>query len=322
MPLTTIQGLVKADLAQTNKAIFSHVNSDIPMVNDMIQYMLDCGGKRVRPMLLLLAARALHCPNSKHVELAAVIEMIHTASLMHDDVVDRSVLRRGRKAAHLVWNTQASILVGDFLYLRAFEIIVNLGHQAILSIFSETTQLLAQGELLQLNNCNNPDTTEAYYFEVIKHKTAKLFEMASQFGALIATESERDIIAMRDFGLHLGMAYQLVDDVLDYSQPAEETGKTMGQDLAEGKMTLPLIHAKQKSKGADLALIQEAIKTGSSEHIKEILGIIESTEAIKYTSDTAKQHATMAKEAIAHVVDSPYRAAMLTLADFVVERSY
>jgi octaprenyl-diphosphate synthase len=241
---------------------------------------------------------------------------------LHDDVVDSSTLRRGHKTANIIWGSDASVLVGDFLYSRAFQIVVDQRHQAIMEIFAKSTHFIAEGEIMQLINCKNPDTTEEYYFDIIHRKTAKLFEVASQFGAMIATESEPQINAMRDYGMHLGMAYQLIDDALDYAQSAEQTGKNVGQDLSEGKSTLPLIQAMRKSKGADLELMRNAIINGSSEELENILGIIESTDAIKYTADTAKHHAGRAREALAAIPATPYRKALEELSDFVVERTF
>lgn len=322
MPLESIRHLVEKDLQSTDQFIISQLESNIPLVKQIIEYVLTCGGKRVRPMVLLLSARALAHRGQSHIDLAAVIELIHTATLLHDDVVDSSTLRRGHKTAHTIWGNDASVLVGDFLYSRAFQVVVDLRHQAILDIFAKATHYIAEGEILQLVNCNNPDTTEAFYFEIIQRKTAKLFEIAAQLGALLSSEIDSEILAMRDYGLHLGLAYQLIDDALDYSRSAEQTGKNVGQDIAEGKTTLPLIHAMRKSKGADLSLLRDAIKTGSSQHLQDILGIIESTDAIKYTADAAKQHAQKAKQALSQVASSPYRKALEELADFVVDRTY
>lgn len=322
MPLESIRSLVGEDLKSTDQFIISQLESNIPMVKDVLAYILSCGGKRVRPLVLLLSARALNHRDHKHIQLAAVIELIHTATLLHDDVVDDSTLRRGHKTANLIWGNDASVLIGDFLYSRAFQIVVEIKHSTVLDIFARATPFIAEGEILQLINCNNPDTTEQFYFDVIERKTAKLFEIASQLGAVLSTESQADIEAMRLFGLHLGLSFQLIDDALDYSQSPEQTGKNVGQDIAEGKTTLPLIHAMRRSKGADLALIRDAIANGSSEHLDKILGIIESTDAIKYTADTAKQHAFKAKQAISRIAMSPYRQALETLSEFVVSRSY
>lgn len=322
MPIESIKALVTGDLESTDRFIISQLESNIPLIKQIIEYILTCGGKRIRPMVLLLSARALAHRESKHIDLAAVIELIHTATLLHDDVVDSSTLRRGHKTAHTIWGSDASVLVGDFLYSRAFQVVVDMRHQAILDIFAKATHYIAEGEILQLVNCNNPDTTEEFYFEIIQRKTAKLFEIAAQLGALVSSNSVNETEAMRDFGMHFGLAYQLIDDALDYSQSAEHTGKNVGQDISEGKTTLPLIQAMRKSKSADLTLLREAIKTGSSKNLDTILGIIESTDAIKYTADAAKHHAKKAKQALSHVPLSPYRKALEDLSDFVVERTY
>lgn len=322
MSLESIRALVSEDLASTDRFIISQLESNIPLVRQVIEYVLTCGGKRVRPMVLLLSARALREKSEKHVDLAAVIELIHTATLLHDDVVDSSTLRRGHKTANAIWGSDSSVLIGDFLYSRAFQIVVELKNQSILEIFAKATHYMAEGEILQLTNCNNPDTTEEFYFEIIQRKTGKLFEISAQLGALVSTDVEHQVHALRDYGAHLGLAYQLIDDALDYSQSADETGKNVGQDIAEGKTTLPLIHAMRKSKGADLALMRDAIETGSSKKLKTILGIIESTDAIKYTADAARHHAEKAKAALSQVAASPYRKALEELSDFVVSRTY
>jgi octaprenyl-diphosphate synthase len=322
MPLNSIRSLLKEDLAATDQFIISELNSSIPLIQEIIQYVLTCGGKRTRPMVLLLSARALAYTGKKQIDLAAVIELIHTATLLHDDVVDRSTLRRGHQTAHTIWGPNASVLVGDFLYSRAFQIVVNLRHDTILKIFAEATHYIAEGEILQLVNCNNPDTSEEFYFDIIQRKTAKLFEIAAELGALIATHSEEHIHALRQFGLHLGLAYQLIDDALDYNQSAEETGKNVGQDIAEGKNTLPLIYAMRKSKGKNLTLLRQAIETGSSQNLKTILSIIESTEAIKYTLQAAQSHAKQAIQMLSSLAPSPYRKALEELSHFVVARTY
>lgn len=322
MPLESIRELVREDLGSTDQFIISQLNSNIPLIKQVIEYVLTCGGKRVRPLVLLLSARALAQKAHKHIDLAAVIELIHTATLLHDDVVDSSTLRRGHKTAHTIWGSNASVLIGDFLYSRAFQIVVDLNHQPILHIFSQATHYIAEGEILQMVNCNNPDTSEEFYFDIIRRKTAKLFEIASQLGAMLTAESDTQINAMRDYGLHLGLAYQLIDDAIDYSQSADVAGKNVGQDIAEGKTTLPLIHAMRQCNKNELTLLRKAIETGNSNKLKDILAIIESTGAIKYTADTAKHHAEHAKQALAHIPSSPYRKALEDLSDFVVNRSY
>jgi octaprenyl-diphosphate synthase len=322
MPLESIRALVREDLESTDQFIITQLDSNIPLVKQVIEYVLTCGGKRVRPLVLLLSARALAHRSQKHIDLAAVIELIHTATLLHDDVVDSSTLRRGHKTAHTIWGSNASVLIGDFLYSRAFQIVVDLHHQTALDIFSKATHYIAEGEILQLVNCNNPDTSEEFYFDIIRRKTAKLFEVSSQLGAIAASSTDTHVAAMRDFGMHLGLAYQLIDDAIDYSQSADETGKNVGQDIAEGKTTLPLIHAMRKCKPAQLTLLRDAITTGSNERLNAILEIIESTNAIKYTADTAKHHAELAKQALSHIPSTPYRQALEQLSDFVVERTY
>lgn len=321
MSLESIRSLVSADLSATDEFIITQLESNIPLIREVIEYVLTCGGKRVRPMVLLLCARALNENGLKRIDLAAVVELIHTATLLHDDVVDDSTLRRGHQTANTIWGSDTSVLVGDFLYSRAFQIVVNLRHQQILDIFAGAMHYIAEGEIMQLTNCNNPDTTEAFYYEVIERKTARLFEVAAQLGALVSTDSPEQIEAMRQYGLHLGLAYQLIDDAIDYGS-SEQAGKNVGQDIAEGKSTLPLIYAMRQSTGADLALLRHAIQNGASDNLDAILRIIESTQAIKYTADAAKQHANLAKEALASVPASTYRTALENLCGFVVERTY
>lgn len=322
MSLESVRNLLKNDLESIDRFIISQLESHIPLIQQIIKYVLTCGGKRVRPMVLLLSAQTGQAPENKHINIAAVIELIHTATLLHDDVVDNSTLRRGHQTAHTIWGNEASVLVGDFLYTRAFQVMVGLQHQPILEVFTEATHYVAEGEIMQLANCNNPDTTEEFYFEIIHRKTAKLFELAAQLGGILSTNSDQQIIALKNYGLHLGLAYQLIDDALDYNQSMEQTGKNVGQDLAEGKMTLPLIYAMSKSKGADLNLLRKAVETGSSHNLQNILEIIESTDAIKYTSTTAKNHVQQAKLALSQVALSPYRQALEDLSEFVVNRTY
>jgi len=322
MSLESIRQLISQDLKSTDQFIISLLESRIPLIRQIIEYVLNCGGKRIRPMILLLSARALSHRGEKHIDLAAVIELIHTATLLHDDVVDGSTLRRGNKTAHTIWGSDTSVLVGDFLYSRAFQVVVDLKHHAILEIFAKATHYIAEGEIMQLVNCRNPDTTEEFYFEIIERKTAKLFEIAAELGALLSSDSEKEVSALRHYGLHLGLAFQLIDDALDYNQSPDETGKNVGQDIEEGKMTLPLIYAMRKSKAADLALLRNAVETGNTDNMKTILGIIESTDSIKYTAESAKKHAIYAKEALSHVKETPYRQALLDLSSFVIERTY
>lgn len=322
MSLASIRDLVKEDIAATDKFIISQLESRIPLVHEMVEYVLSCGGKRVRPMVLLLCARMMSEKVDKHIDLAAVIELIHTATLLHDDVVDDATLRRGHDTANIVWGNEHSVLVGDFLYSRAFQIVVDLKHHEILSIFAKATHYIAEGEIMQLLNCHKPETTEAFYYEIIDRKTARLFEIAAELGGQLTTENPDSLASLREFGQNFGLAYQLIDDALDYNQPAEQTGKNIGQDLADGKTTMPLIHAMSKSKGADLKLMQDAIKQGGSKELDNILGILEATDAIEYTASKAKQHAATAKEALGKLPGCEYRTALESMTDFVVERTY
>ena len=322
MPLELIRTLVKKDLELIDHFIISQLQSNIPLVEQIIKYILTCGGKRIRPLVLLLSAKALSHVGSQHVDLAAVIELIHTATLLHDDVVDHSTLRRGHKTANTIWGDNTSVLVGDFLYSRAFQIVVDLRNEMVLNVFAKATHFIAEGEIMQLVNCNNPDTSEDWYFEVIQRKTAKLFQVAAQLGAILSSDSSEAIEAMHDYGFHLGMAYQLIDDALDYSLSMSQTGKNIGQDLAEGKVTLPLIYAMRQCNAEDLSLLREAIQSGTTENLPQILDVIASTNAIQYTADAAKLHAQKAKSAINSIVFSPYRKALEDLSDFVVNRTY
>ncbi len=322
MPLESIRSLMQADLKATDTFICEALSSDILLINQLVEYILTCGGKRVRPLLVLLSARALDHSGQQHIDLAAAIEMIHTATLLHDDVVDSSTLRRGNKTANHIWGNEASVLVGDFLYSRAFQLIVRLKNLEIMDIFASATNLIAEGEVMQLINCNNPDTTEQAYYDVIQRKTAKLFEVASQAGAALCHYHSDQMAAMQQYGMSLGTAYQLIDDALDYSSSAKEMGKNQGDDLAEGKPTLPLIHALRQGTKAEGKLIREAIKNGSTKHIDSILTIIESTGAIEYTANAAKQLIQKATNSLRHIPESPYRQALHHLAEFVVARNY
>ena len=322
MPLESIRSLVKTDLSATDHFICNELQSDIPFINQMVEYIIQCGGKRIRPLLVLLTAKAFDHPHETHIRLAAAIELIHTATLLHDDIVDNSNLRRGHVTAHTLWGNEASVLVGDFLYSRAFQLIVKLQNISILNIFADATNIIAEGEVLQLINCHNAAITEEVYYDVIGRKTAKLFEVATQAGAALVTDNQHHLTAMQQYGLHLGIAYQLIDDALDYSASAEQTGKNMGNDLTEGKPALPLIYALQQSNKTQATLLREAIEKGENENILALMEIVESTGAIKYTADAAKRHVAKANAFLKEIPDSPYRQALDTLATFVVERSY
>jgi octaprenyl-diphosphate synthase len=302
--------------------IYTELKSEIPLINQLVLHILQCGGKRIRPLLVLLSARAFEHQKQHHIDLAAAIELIHTATLLHDDVVDNSSLRRGHETAHTIWGNEASVLVGDFLYSRAFQLIVRTQNLPVINIFSNATNLIAEGEVMQLVNCHDADTSEQSYFQVIERKTAKLFEVATQAGAALATDHNDHMLAMKQYGLHLGIAYQLIDDVLDYSAETEQMGKNKGNDLIEGKPTLPLIYALRNGKPSEIALIRHAIESGSVENFMNIIEIIESTGAIEYTANAAKEYAEKATKILTAIPESPYSRAMHTLAEFVVERSF
>ncbi len=322
MSLELIRSFVQDDLIATDKFICTELLSDIPLINQLVEYILKSGGKRIRPLLVLLTARAFDHQKQQHIELAAAIELIHTATLLHDDVVDSSALRRGNQTANHIWGNESSVLVGDFLYSRAFQLIVKLQNLEIMNIFANATNLIAEGEVLQLINRHDPDATEQSYYNIIQRKTAKLFEVASQIGAALCNYRPPQMAAMQHYGISLGTAYQLIDDALDYCSSADEMGKNMGDDLAEGKPTLPLIYALRYGKPAEVKLIRNAIKTGSTKKLDSILTIIESTGAIEYTANAAKLHIQEAINSLTHIPESPYRKALQDLAEFVVARKY
>ena len=321
-PLQTIRSLLSNDLRAVDQVIISQLVSHIPLIKQMTEYILSAGGKRMRPMILLLCARALSSEKNAAIQLSAVIELIHTATLLHDDVVDHSTLRRGHQTAHVIWGSASSVLVGDYLYSRAFQIVVDMHHQTILDEFAKATHYIAEGEILQLVNCHNPDTTEAFYFDIIQRKTAKLFEIAAVLPALLDQKTQDCILPLQTFGKHIGLAYQLTDDALDYSHSSEQIGKNIGQDLLEGKPTLPLIYAMHQCEKDVLPLLQEAIRQGVNDHLDDIVRTIESTHAIQYTLSLANDHAGYAKEALADLPPSSYRDTLYALCDFVVNRTY
>jgi len=322
MDIAAIQTLINHDMQAVNALIHKRLHSDVALVNQVGHYIVKSGGKRLRPVLLLLSARAFDYQGTHHINLAAVIEFIHTATLLHDDVVDASELRRGQQTANNIWGNEASVLVGDFLYSRAFQMMVEINNMKVLKILSDATNIIAEGEVLQLLNCHEPDTSEADYLQVIRSKTAKLFEASAQLGAVISEQPSEYEQAMAKYGAHLGTAFQLIDDVLDYSATTEEIGKNVGDDLAEGKPTLPLIYALKHGTPAQQQILREAIAQGGKEFIKEVIAAIESTDAMGYTTRTAKKEADMAIAALTGLPPSPYTDALLGLANFSINRSY
>lgn len=322
MSFESVKALVEDDLRQVDAVIRNRLASDVVLVNQIAEYIVGSGGKRLRPLLVVVVARACGYRGALHSEAAAIIEFIHTATLLHDDVVDGSKLRRGRDTANEVWGNEASVLVGDYVYSRSFEMMVALESMRIMAVMASATNKIAEGEVLQLLNANDPDTTEERYFEVIYRKTAKLFEAGAQIAALLAGASAQVEAAMAAYGRHLGTAFQLVDDVLDYQSNSEELGKNLGDDLAEGKPTLPLIYALRTGSEDQRVLIRRSIEQGSIEQLAEITAAIESTGGLAYTARLARREAALAIDAIAVLPDSAYKQALRELADFAVERTY
>lgn len=322
MDIAAIRALIADDMQAVDDTIRSRLRSDVVLINQLAGYIVDSGGKRLRPLLVLLAAGAAGYRGNGCHALAAVVEFIHTATLLHDDVVDASELRRGRETANARWGNEASVLVGDFLYSRAFEMMVETGSMRVMEIMAKATNTIAEGEVLQLLNCNDPDTTEERYLEVIHCKTAKLFEAAAQVGAVLGGVDAAQERALASYGMYLGTAFQLIDDVLDYSASAAEMGKNVGDDLAEGKPTLPLIHAMRAGTPAQAALVREAIEQGGRENIAAILETIESTGAIEYTARLATEEADRAVAALAAIPGSGYKEALVGLARFAVSRNH
>lgn len=322
MELSAVQELAAADMQAVNDLILQRLQSDVVLINQIGAHIVHSGGKRLRPLIVLLAARAAGYQGNQHIDLAAIIEFIHTATLLHDDVVDNSDKRRNQDTANALWGNAASVLTGDFLYSRSFEMMVDINHMRVMHILSTATNRIAEGEVLQLLNCNNPDTSEQQYREVILRKTAVLFEAGSQLGGVIAQVDPDTEQALADYGLHLGIAFQLVDDALDYSANAEQLGKNIGDDLAEGKPTLPLIRAMALARPEEVALMRQAIEQGGLDQIERIMQIIESTDAITYTARLAQQEAELAKQALGRLPTSPQREALASLADYAVSRTY
>ena len=319
--LESIRELISEDFQAVNRTIRARLASDVVLINQVSEYIIGSGGKRLRPTLVLLAARACGYGGQKHVVAAAIIEFIHTATLLHDDVVDASELRRGQNTANHVFGNEASVLVGDFLYSRSFQMMVDLGKMRVMDVLANATNTIAEGEVLQLLNCNDPDTDEERYLQVIRRRTAKLFEAGMQVAAILADQPPSVEQSLGRYGLHLGTAFQLVDDVLDYQSDPGKTGKSLGDDLADGKPTLPLIFAMKDGSEAQRALLREAIESGGRRRLGEVMEAVESTGAITYTAGLAQAEAERAAQALSEIPDSEFKNALLFLARFAVERS-
>ncbi len=321
MDITTIRQLIASDMDSVDKLIIQSLKSDVVLINQIGAYIVHSGGKRLRPMIVLMAAQACSYSGNRHIDLAAIIEFIHTATLLHDDVVDGSELRRNRETANAVWGNEASVLVGDFLYSRSFEMMVGVGEMRVMDILSHATNRIAEGEVLQLLNVHNPETSENEYMEVIKRKTATLFEAGARLGAVIGGVSEAQEQALAAYGLHLGIAFQLVDDALDYDASKSDIGKNVGDDLAEGKPTLPLIQAMKQADAETREHLAQIIEQGGLDQIDFVMQAIANSDAIAYTQQLARDEAELAKQALSPLPDTPYRQALADLADFSVART-
>ncbi|ARR48312.1 TPA: octaprenyl diphosphate synthase [Photobacterium damselae] len=322
MDFKAIQALTANDMAAVDAKIQAQLNSDVALINQLGFYIVSGGGKRLRPMLAVLAARALDYQGEDHTTAAAFIEFIHTATLLHDDVVDESDMRRGKATANAAFGNAASVLVGDYIYTRSFQMMTSLRSLKILDIMSAATNVIAEGEVQQLMNCNDPDTTEESYMEVIYSKTARLFEAATQVAAIIAKASPEVETAFQDYGRYLGTAFQLIDDVLDYVADGKEMGKNVGDDLAEGKPTLPLLYAMRHGNPQQAAMIREAIEQANGmDKLDEILACMRETGALEYTQQRAEQEADKAIAALDILPESAHKQALIALAHLSVQRN-
>jgi octaprenyl-diphosphate synthase len=317
-----LHNLVAADMHAVDARIRGRLESDVVLIRQIAEHIIAGGGKRLRPALVFLAAGATGYRGDAHVELAAVVEFIHTATLLHDDVVDESDLRRGRKTANAEFGNAASVLVGDFLYSRAFQMMVAVGSMRIMKVLADATNTIAEGEVLQLLNAHNFAVSEAAYLEIIRRKTAKLFEAAAQLGAILGGASPDIEHGLARYGMHLGTAFQLIDDVLDYTGDAAHTGKNLGDDLKDGKPTLPLIHVMQRGSTVQVALVRSAIERGGREAFKAVLDAIHETGALDYARSKAREEALSALQAVAALPNSSYRDSLLELTSFAIERDY
>ena len=320
MTSTSLTDLLRDDMAEVDRVIRARLHSEVALVSQVAEYIVAAGGKRLRPAMVVLCAKALGYQGTYHHEMAAVVEFIHTATLLHDDVVDASALRRGRATANAEFGNAASVLVGDFLYSRAFQMMVSVKNMHVMEVLSDATNVIAEGEVLQLMNCHDPDIEVDAYLQVIRYKTAKLFEASGRLGAIVSGADAGVEAALGRYGMHLGTAFQLVDDVLDYSGNAEQTGKNVGDDLAEGKPTLPLLHVMRTGTAEQAACVRNAIVNGSVEEFDAIMAAVQSTGALDYTRDCARREAELAIAELTCLPDGIYKKALLELPAFAVER--
>ena len=320
LSLDDVNQLARADMRAVDNLIRASLKSDVALVSQVSEYIVTSGGKRLRPLIVLLAARALGYTGRRHIHCAAIVEFIHTATLLHDDVVDSSARRRGRDTANTVFGNQASVLVGDFLYSRAFQMMVEVGRMRVMQILADATNTIAAGEVMQLMNVHDPDISEENYRQVIYRKTARLFEAGAQIAAVLADRDPNDEAAMVRYGQNLGTAFQLIDDALDYDAMPDELGKNLGDDLAEGKTTLPLIYAMENGSDSDREMIRAAIASDGLSRLGAIQSIIESTGALRYTTARAQEAADIAIDSLAAIPESDYKQAMIAIAEFAVKR--
>ncbi|MFL6673994.1 MAG: octaprenyl diphosphate synthase [Massilia sp.] len=313
---------IAADMEAVNTVIRQRLHSEVSLVNQIAEYIISAGGKRIRPVLVLLLANAHGYRGEAHHELAAVVEFIHTATLLHDDVVDESSMRRGRQTANALFGNAASVLVGDFLYSRSFQMMVSLNNMRVMQILSDATNVIAEGEVLQLLNMHDPDVTQESYLKVIRSKTAKLFEAAAQLGALVAGANDAQVEAAGEYGRSLGTAFQLIDDVLDYAGDAAEIGKNVGDDLREGKPTLPLIYLMEHGTAEQRQLVRTCIEQGDEQHFDAVLAAVTTSGALDFTRREAELAAARAASAIADLPESAYKQSLLQLCSFAVDRNH
>lgn len=321
VPLENITKVIADDMARVDQVIRASLHSEVGLIGRVSEHIVSGGGKRLRPALVLLSAGAFGYAGEQHYKLAAIVEFIHTATLLHDDVVDESELRRGRPTSNSLFGNAAAVLVGDFVYSRAFQMMVEVGHMRVMEVLAEATNVIAEGEVLQLMNCRNADIDEESYLRVIQCKTAKLFEAAARLGALIGSASIADELALATYGRHLGTAFQLIDDVLDYSGSDDEMGKNVGDDLAEGKPTLPLIYAMRWGTPAQARLVRRAVEQGGLDDLADVIRTIEDTGALRYARAQARAAARNACDAIRDLPPSTHRDCLLELPSFAVDRT-
>ncbi len=322
MAIDSIRTLLSDDFNAVNALIVNKIESQIGLIDDMSHHIIESGGKRLRPLLVLLASNACGYQGNEHITLAAMVEFFHTATLLHDDVIDESTLRRGRQTANDIWGSKASILVGDYLFTQSIELIVDSGNSEVLKLFAKTALEISCGEVKQLSNRHNPTLTFEEYFDVIRAKTALLFAAAACIGPMISNKSKEMQDSLYAYGLHLGNAFQLIDDALDYCSDAKTIGKNIGDDLADGKATLPLIYALQHGTELQKQQIMESLKKGSLDFLPEILVALEETKAIEYTKNIAAQEIDKALSSLMILPDSKYKEALINLAQFALQRNY